>query len=207
MVFVPQRTYILSKVPKVRMSLPLLFLIFTFWTTGALGAVSLGTTIEGRVYRSASRGLPPKTQVGGSTSVDLRVPVLGWLGLATAVEVLGVLPSDVSGGFLYRGYDGAALWMSLEAWRTIPLRDGLGTLEAGGALGAGVWIVGYGNTTLNFSYPEAQATGFLLYAPAACPMLGIRFSLPMRAQFRRDLEYALSVGVGVGISIRWEGTR
>jgi hypothetical protein len=190
---------------RVRFSRPLLFIIFSFWTTGLLGALSMGTTLDGRIHRAAGQGFPPKIQLGGGSSIDLRVPLLDWLSLAMSFEFQGVLPSDTNGGFLYRGYGGTSLWLAVEAGDTIASWKGLGTLKAGGSLGAGGWIAGYQHTALNFSYPEAQVGCFLVFSPAALPALDVRVSLPVRMQFRRDLDYSLSVGMGIGIAFAlWE---
>ena len=53
---------------------------------------------------SAGQGFGPKLQYGGGASIELVFPILDWLRLDTSLDLFTVAPSDVSGGFLYRGY-------------------------------------------------------------------------------------------------------
>lgn len=95
--------------------------------------------------------------------------------------------SAVRTGYLYRGLATRALWLA-AGWTA---RDGLGlSLTGRAALGS------YQMTTLLFFYPEVEL------APTFRMRLGdvvrIDWAMPVFYQFRRDLAYA----VGIGISAR-----
>src|SRR5208282_1838782 len=108
-------TYIVSQMNRLQSSRILVFLIFAFWTTAGIHAFSLGLGGNGTVTMSAGQGFGPKLQYGGGVSIDFVFPILDWLRLDTSVEGFTVAPSDMSGGFLYRGYSGGEMAIVAQA--------------------------------------------------------------------------------------------
>jgi hypothetical protein len=150
------------------------------------------------------QGFGPKLQLGGSGAIDLSIPFADWIGLATSVELFGVLPSDATGGFLYRGFGGGAFALALEAHA--PVASGAwGELRGGGGIGAAAALPGYQYTSLFFFFPEARAEALLLFRPAQPAWLRgleLKLTVPLRAQFRRDLDFSISTGLE--ISAAWQ---
>jgi hypothetical protein len=179
-----------------RILLPFLIL----WTTGRLAALSVGLEVMGAAQGAAAPGFGPKLQAGGSVALILSIPLAAWMDLTTSLEGFGILPSDAAGGFLYRGFGGAALGAVLEAHATVLSSAGLGALSLGAAAGAAAALPAYRYTTLYFFYPEVRLAGFLSWRPASMPALVFRLDLPVRIQLRRDVSWALSSGLGVGAS-------
>ena len=168
-----------------------------------LPALSLGLNGTGTAQVISAEGFGPKLQFGGSGAFQLGIPILDWLDLEISLGILGLAPSDASGGFTYRGLCGGSLGVGAEASATIGSSDTLGTLQAGGGLGLAAALARYEYTTLYFFYPEARASGFVEYHPAFLPALGVRLSVPVSVQLRRDVDYAVAVGIGLGVSWRF----
>ena len=152
-------------------------------------------------------GFGPKLQPGGSGSIGMSFPLARWLGLDVSLDLLGVMSSDVQGGFAYRGYYGGALGLGLEAYASIAAGKKWGELLLGGELGAAAALSAYGYTTLFFFYPEARLEGFLDWRPAALPGYDFKLSIPVRAQFRRDMSYSVSAGIGMSVRYRLPGAK
>jgi hypothetical protein len=181
--------------------LPLVFLAVA---VARLPALFLGLNGAGTAQILSAEGFGPKMQLGGRGSLQLGIPILDWLGLEASLGILGLAPSDASGGFTYRGLCGGSLGVGAEAFATIGSWDKLGTLRAGGGLGAAAVVSRYEYTTLYFFYPEIRVEGFLEYNPAFLPSLGVRFSLPVSVQLRRDVDYSVAMGIGLGVSYRFK---
>jgi hypothetical protein len=179
--------------------------ILAFWTTAGAHAFSLGLGGTGTVTMSAGQGFGPKLQIGGGFSVDFVFPILEWLRIDASVEGFTVAPSDVSGGFLYRGYSGGAVAVMVQAESAIVSSPNLGVIRLGGGLGAAAALPSYWYTTLAFFYPELRAQGLLDWEPATLPRFDFQLSVPLRMQLRRDLDYSACLGLGLGISYRLGG--
>ncbi len=177
-------------------------LIFLVTTVAQLPALSIGLNGAGTAQILAAEGFGPKMQLGGGGSVQLGIPILDWLSLEVDLGILGLAPSDASGGFTYRGLCGGNLGVSAEAFGSIGSWERFGRLQAGGGLGVAAVVARYRYTTLYFFYPEMRAEGFVEYNPAFLPSLGLRLSLPVTVPFRRDVDYAVTAGFGLGVSYR-----
>lgn len=145
------------------------------------------------------QGYGPKEQGGGGGELYFFFPFNGWLGIAATFGLFETVPSDTTGGFVYRGYGTGALGASLEAKGPLSDIRGLGKLTGGGRVGAAADWAAYQYTSLYFFYPEILAEGFLDLAFAGAPSLHVRFSVPLRAQFRRDQDYSFSASLGLGV--------
>jgi hypothetical protein len=183
----------------------LVFTILAFWTTASVQAFSLGLAGTGTVTMSAGQGFGPKLQYGGGFSIDFVFPILEWLQLDASIEGFTVAPSDVSGGFLYRGYSGGAVAIMVQAGTTIVSSSGLGLIRLGGGLGAAAALPSYWYTTLAFFYPELRAEALVDWEPAGLPRLDFQLSVPVRMQLRRDLDYSACMGIGIGVLYRLGG--
>jgi hypothetical protein len=177
-------------------------LVFLAAAVPLLPALSVGLNGAGTAQILSVEGFGPKLQLGGGGSLQLGIPILDWLDLEVNLGILGLAPSDASSGFTYRGLCGGNLGVSAEAFASIGSGEGLGLLRAGGGLGAAAVVARYEYTTLYFFYPEIRAEGFVEYNPAFLPSLGLRLSLPVSVQLRRDVDYAVAMGVGLGVSYR-----
>jgi len=185
------------------MRLPALLLVLLAACSFPLSALTLGLDGAGTAQILSAEGFGPKMQIGGGGALRLDFPILDWLELEARLEIFGMAPSDASGGFTYRGLCGGSLGFGADASAAIGSWERFGSLRAGGGLGAAAAIAKYQYTTLYFFYPEIQVTGFVEYVPALLPPLGIRLFVPVSAAFRRDLEYAVAGGIGLGVSYRF----
>jgi hypothetical protein len=148
---------------------------------------------------SAGQGFGPKLQYGGGASIEFVFPILDWLQLDTSIDLFTVAPSDVSGGFLYRGYSGAAVAVLIQAAAVIVSSPGFGTMTLGGGLGIAGALPSYWYTTLAFFYPEPRVEGLLDWQPAGLRNFDFQLVLPVRMQLRRDLSYSMSTGLGISV--------
>lgn len=179
-----------------------LSLIFLVCTTGVVSALSIGASGLGQARIAAGQGFGPKLQYGGGGSIDIRDPVLEWLDFGSSLDLYDIAPSDVTGGFDYRGFIGGDISLGLEAHMPLASWKGFGQLGAGAGLGVAGVVACYQYTTLYFFYPELTAKIFLDFTPASLPFLDIRLSLPISAQFRADMDYSVSSGVTLGFSYK-----
>jgi hypothetical protein len=182
-------------------------IILLIWTTGSLHALSLGLSGVGTVQMAAGQGFGPKLQLGGSVSFDLGFPLASWLALSTSLDVFGVLPSDAQGGFLYRGFGGGAVTVMLRGRGVVASSARLGEIGMGGGLGASAAVPSYQYTTLYFFYPEVGLEGFIDFRPAGVHGWSFQFSIPVRAQLRRDLDYSFSAGAGLSVQYFLKGRK
>jgi hypothetical protein len=186
-----------------RVSRTVLFLIWTFWATAVCGAFSIGLGGTGTVTMSAGQGFGPKLQYGGGASIEFVFPILDWLRLDSSIDMFTVAPSDASGGFLYRGYSGAAVAVMIEAVTPIVSSPGFGTMYLGGGLGVAGALPSYWYTTLAFFYLEPRIEGLLDWQPAGLSNFDFQLVLPVRLQLRRDMDYSACAGLGVNVLYRF----
>jgi hypothetical protein len=181
--------------------LPRLVLLpfFIVWTTGAVGAASIGLAATGTVQAAEAPGFGPKLQVGGSAAIVLLVPLFSYLSFTTSLEAFGVLPSDTSGGFLYRGFSGLALGVSLESLFPVARSRRDGTLSLGVTGGASAALPAYAGTTLYFFYPEIRTGVVMSWQLAAPKSITLRVGVPVRFQLRRDLTFSGSTGLAFDV--------
>ena len=157
----------------------------------------------GAVTMSAGQGFGPKLQYGGGASIEFMFPILDWLRLESSVDLFTVAPSDISGGFVYRGYSGAAVGFMVQAVAPIVSSPGFGTMRRGGGLGAAGALPSYWYTTLAFFYLEPRVEGLLDWQPAGLRNFDFQLVLPMRLQLRRDMLYSVSAGFGLTVLYRF----
>jgi hypothetical protein len=186
-----------------RASRTLLFIFWAIWATAGVHAFSIGLGGTGSVTMSSGQGFGPKLQYGGGASVEFMFPILDWLLFESSIDLFTVAPSDVSGGFLYRGYSGAAVAFMVQAVAPIVSSPGFGAMRLGGGLGAAGALPSYWYTTLAFFYLEPRIEGLLDWQPAGLPNFDFQLVLPVRMQLRRDMDYSASAGLGVTVLYRF----
>ena len=152
---------------------------------------------------SAGQGFGPKLQYGGGVSIDFVFPLAEWLRLDASTIGFTVGPSDISGGFLYRGYSGGAMALMAQVGAVIVSSPTFGMLRLGGGLGLAAALPSYWYTTLAFFYLEPRAQALLDWVPSGLQRFDFQLSIPIRLQLRRDLDYSLSTGIGIGVLYRF----
>ena len=180
-------------------------IIFLAWTTGSISALSIGLSGEDTFQIASGQGFGPKEQGGGGADVYLLVPLVPWMRFGASFGLYETLPSDTTGGFVYRGYGTGALGVFLEAAGTIGTWARVGKFEAGGQIGANADWAAYQYTSLFFFYPELMTEGFIGMRLAGLPALQIRLSLPVRFQLRRDLDYSFLAAISLGANYSFGG--
>ena len=138
-------------------------------------------------------------QYGGGFSLDFVFPLSPVLSLDWSVGGFTVAPSDISGGFTYRGYSGGNMGLVLTFLPTVLSSEHFGVLRAGGGAGLGAALPSYWYTTLAFFYLEPRIEGLLSWSPAGLPHFGFQLSLPVSMQLRRDMSYSFTGGLGLTV--------
>lgn len=156
----------------------------------------------GTVTMSAGQGFGPKLQYGGGASIEFVFPIVEWLRLDASIDAFTVAPSDISGGFLYRGYSGGAMAIMAQAGAVLVSSPSLGLMRIGGGLGFAAALPSYWYTTLAFFYLEPRAQALLDWQPAGLPRFDFQLSVPIAVQLRRDMSYSASIGIGIGVLYR-----
>ena len=150
-------------------------------------------------------GFPPKVQLGGDLWAGISIPVTNWLFLSASVSGLGELPSDTQAGFSYRGFSGGGVALAVGLEGTVASWRSIGSLGIGAEAGVAGVLATYEYSSLYFVYPEARLDAFAEIRPAALPAVGFRLLVPLRVDFRRDLYYAVSLGLGLAASLSLGG--
>jgi len=91
--------------------------------------------------------------------------------------------------------------MAQAGW-VIVSSPSFGLLRAGGGIGIAAALPSYWYTTLAFFYLEPRAQALLDWEPAGLPRFDFQLSLPIAFQLRRDLDYSMSTGIGIGVMYR-----
>ncbi|HTP59722.1 MAG TPA: hypothetical protein VMM82_12450 [Spirochaetia bacterium] len=180
-------------------------IFFLAWTTGSASALSLGLAEDTTFQIVSGQGFGPKEQGGFGAKIYLLIPLGSWMRLGTSFELSQTLPSDTSGGFVYRGYGSGAVGMFLEAAGPLGRWEPVGSFEAGGQLGVNADWAAYQYTTLYFFYPELMTEGFLGLRFAGLRGLQARLAIPIKVQFRRDLDYSFLAAVSLGVNYSFGG--
>ncbi len=138
---------------------------------------------------------PAKAQMWLSARLLLEAPLVAILGLGFSLGYHWYDESNLTAGFLYRGHRG------LEARMCLLLRSGLiaGRPRGGLAVGGSANFDLYNRTELLFFYPSLVAEPYLELPIAGPPRHTFSLGLPCRLDFRRDLDFAASVG----LEVRW----
>jgi hypothetical protein len=179
----------------------LVFIIFSLWTTGFLSAAALAIGAAGVIGLSEGQGFGPKLQWGAAGSLDFVLPVTRVLAFEPGFEYVYLAPSDVSGGFAYRGFQTGALSLMLQLRGVFSGSPGLGELSGGVSLGGAAAIAVYTGTTLYFFFPEARARAFLQWMPTTLAGIGFVLALPAKMQFRRDMTWSIATGLELDLVI------
>ena len=177
-----------------------------FWATAGAHAFSLGAGGNGTATISAGQGFGPKLQYGGGFAVDFVFPLAPWIALDWSVGGFTVAPSDLSGGFDYRGYSGGDMGLMATFMPTIVSSESFGVLRAGGGAGFAAALPSYWYTTLAFFYLEPRVEGLLDWSPAGLKGFTFELLLPVSMQLRRDMSYSLTGGLGLCVLYNF-GTR
>lgn len=175
--------------------------ILLLWTTGSALGLALEIGGNGGALVVSTVGFPPKAQLGGDLWAGFSIPFTNWLSLSASVGALGEKPSDTQAGFSYRGYSGGDVALALAVRFPVAAWQSIGVLGVGGDLGVAGVLAVYEYSSLYFFYPEARFDGFLDFRPAWLPAVTFRLLVPFRAGFRRDLYYAMSLGLGLAVSL------
>jgi len=191
--------YILWRMKWSRASRALLLIFWGFWATAAANAFSLGAGGDGTATISAGQGFGPKMQYGGGFTVDLVFPFASWIALEWSIGGYTVAPSDISGGFTYRGYSGGDMGLVIVFWAPVLSTPSFGELRAGGGAGIAAALPSYWYTTLAFFYLEPRVEGLLAWSPAGLQDFTFQLSLPISMQLRRDMDYSVTGALGVGV--------
>ncbi len=186
------------------LSRALLFIILLICTTGklaafTLGSFSLGATVGGAAVISEAAGFGPKSQLGVSASLTAAFPFFeDAIGPGVSIFTTNVWPSDLGGGFGYRGYSDMGLSAFVLGQWVIASLSGVGDFRLGGTAGMSGSIATYQYSTLVFFVPSVDATVFLAWTPSAAPEWDFTLSLPARLLLRKDLSYSYSLGLLLG---------
>jgi len=141
---------------------------------------------------------PMKAQAAWEGGALAELPLFSFLALGFSLAYRFTAPSDLAGGFLYRGHGGICPSLYLAARVPLvraPKRMGLlGGLAAGGSAS----FDRYSLTELYFFYPSIFLEPFLaFYFPSQGPHT-FCLSAPVRLDFRRDLDRSLAIGLALG---------
>jgi len=164
----------------------------------AIRGFALGLRSGWALALAQSPLFPMKAQAAWQGGALAEFPLFGFMAIGVSLEYRYTAPSDMAGGFLYRGHGGICpgLYLSIQApLIRAPKRMGLlGGLATGGSAS----FDRYSLTELYFFYPSVFLEPFLaFYFPRLGPNT-FCLSAPLRVDFRRDLERSFAIGLTLG---------
>ncbi len=164
----------------------------------AVRGFALGLRYGWAMALTQSPLFPMKAQAAWEGGVLAELPLFGFLAVGFSLAYRFTAPSDLAGGFLYRGHGGICpvLYLAAKAplVRTPKHMGLLGGLAAGGSAS----FDRYSLTELYFFYPSIFLEPFLaFYFPRLGPNT-FCLSAPVRLDFRRDLIRSLAIGLAFG---------
>ncbi len=183
-----------------RLSRCVLFIIFIFSTTGAAHAVDFGLSVGGDFISSAYSGLPGKAQGGIHVTASFGFPFTDWIGAGTALVWGNEWPSDLSGGFGYRGYWEGGLSLYLYLQTVVLDLGGAGLFRAGGRTGMTASLATYQYSTLTFFAPRVDLSPYVSFSPRGLRGWDFILAAPAHLILRRDMAYSWSMGLELGAS-------
>jgi hypothetical protein len=162
----------------------------------------------------ASRQEPFEQKIQGSSAVEFQ-NILSGESLAALLSLgyHSVRPSNLSGGWGYRGFEGVHLWLGAEwyflgAEQNLPRPEGAGTSPQkttmprfGLCLALGGFYSMYQYTDILFFYTALRMNLFadLFFSWP----FHLRIGLPTEVYFRKDLDSSISTGIGLWAGISW----
>jgi hypothetical protein len=146
----------------------------------------------------------------GSTYLEFQNIFSGeYVGALLALGYHKAAPSNLSGGWGYRGFEGVHLWLGAEWYfftATGARPSSAGTEESPGprfgvSLAAGGFYSMYQYTDILFFYTALRLN---LFADLFFSLpFHLRVGIPAEVYFRRDLDSCYALGVGVWAGISW----
>jgi hypothetical protein len=162
---------------------------------------STGIRSSGGLQLTGYEPFPVKAQATASAGPWVEGQINHRLGVGLAVQAHGVAPSNLSGGFQYRGYWGIDLRPYLGVrWLEHSASDAL-ELVAGNLVGVILRYDGYFQTYRYFFYMGLTAEPYLeLHFRQGSGRHSLVASLPLDLYFRRDL----TLSAGAGLAVAWK---
>lgn len=161
--------------------------------------------IRGGFVLSKADGFEAKSQ--GASIAELSATFSGELiGVSLAAGYHSVDPSNLHGGYAYRGFDGFHGYASVE-WYPLGGPDDAGGgpgpfPRPGVSFGLGGFFSKYEYTDLLFFYPALRACLFSDFFFDGSPFR-IRFALPAEVYLRKDLASSFSLSFGAWGVLSW----
>ena len=194
------RSVLKLRLSKLQRVLPLVFLAAA---VPMLPALSLGLNGAGTVQIISAEGFGPKLQFGGGGSLQLGIPILDWLDLEVSLGILGLAPSDASGGFTYRGLCGGSLGVGAEAFATIGSWERFGRFGQAAGWESPPWWHGTSTRPCISSIRKLERKVSWNTTRRSSLPSALRLSFPVSVQLRRDVDYSVAMGLGLGVSWRF----
>jgi len=165
--------------------------------------ISTGLSSRGSFLVSRMEGFSLKSQRDNALELATLME-FSRLSLSALLGWHGIEPSNLAGGWGYRGLEGTHGRIQME----FPLQiheerqREPGFVQAGWGIGAGGFFSRYKETDQVIFYPSALISLYLdVYVLS--PYVRIRYTLPAEWYFRKDLEASFSMGIGIGILYTW----
>ena len=139
-------------------------------------------------------GFGVKAQPGLDFSLSVALPFGDLVGPGIGIVMTNQWPSSAAAGFSIRGYSELGASVFVLGQLKVASVKSLGDIRAGGTIGMTASMAQYSDTTLAFFVPSLDASAFVSLRPAR-GLWECALSVPFRLLLRKDMGYALSVGL------------
>ena len=167
--------------------------------------LTLGLTSRAGANFTRDPRFPTKGQTDLAVGGLIEFVPLSFLGIGTELGYHWTKPSNLDGGFRYRGHAGwdLRLYVMLRYLRLAESSKLL--LFLGSNQGVTARLDHYDLTTLHFFYLGVFLHPYLELGLVELPVLSFQLSLPFEYYFRKDRD--LSTSIGVGVAVRYSPLR
>ena len=159
---------------------------------------ALGAGGGGGVALAGGPGFPVKAQPWWTAELAVEAPLADMLGIGVSADFRQAGASSADGGIVYRGHYGLGIAAYLYGRQQLSDTERLDLL-LGVAFGGAASFDAYNMTELLFFYPSLLLEPYLEFHFLRLGGHTFSLTLPLRLDFRRDLDTAASAGLG----LRW----
>ena len=182
-----------------------IFILFIFSLSTNVWSLNFSMGLEGeqRFLLLKEDRFPNKIQIGESANLELEIPLISdTFNLISSFGTHWWHPSSAQDGYIYRGFSGMDIRMMLSGKMRLFSKAYTIQVWGGGSLGASFVLDKYNLTDLYFFYPGISGELFAELVSSWLPFSTYKVSFLMDAFFRKDLTYAFSIGISLGIRFK-----
>lgn len=141
----------------------------------------------------------PKAQIGMQGQAGVITALSPTLSLSAGMEIAYTYPTNIDGGFLYRGFSALTpfIYVDVHEGSIIHASSGIRRFLFSGGIEASV--AQYALTDNYYFFLSAAMTSSILFVPGTSQRWMLRLSLPVKYHFNKALAFFMSFGLSCSL--------